>query len=310
MSWTKRLRLKQLEHLIILAKAGNLSDTARLTHSTQPGLSRWLKELEEDVGAPLFERHARGLKPTTLGEMLIGHAKRITSEIERAQHNLDAFQKGVDQIITIGTSPATSANFVPHAIMEFLTRYPRTRVEIHESTMDSLLKKLKSGQLDVVVGRFDNYEPEQSLRNETLYSEKLCVIARKDHPLDGQKSLSWETLCRYDWIVWPHGAPIRTKLDVALTRAGRKPPLYRIESASQVSSLWLLGHSDMISISSEHVARYFISRGLISILDFEIERDSSPGAVGMCWRDEQHPEKSTLELLECLRRSAQDFDTQ
>ncbi len=310
MTWTKRLRFKQLEQLITLAKAGNLSDTARLTHSTQPGLSRWLKELEEDVGAPLFERHARGLKPTLLGKMLIGHAQRISSEIERAQHNMDAFQKGVDQIISIGTSPATSANFVPHAIMEFLTLYPKARIEIHESTMDSLLKKLKSGKLDVVVGRFDNYEPEQNLCNETLYSEKLYVIARKDHPLDGQKLLSWETLCQYEWIVWPHGAPIRSKLDVALTRAGRKPPHYRIESASQVSSLWLLGHSDMISISSEHVARYFISRGLISILDFELELDSSPGAVGMCWRDEQHPAKSTLELLKCLRRSAQDFDTQ
>lgn len=309
MNWTKRLRLKHLEHLIILAKAGNLSDTARLTHSTQPGLSRWLKELEEDVGAALFERHARGLKPTPLGEMLIGHAQRISSEIERAQHNLDAFQKGVDQIISIGTSPATSANFVPQAIMEFLTHYPKTRVEIHESTMDSLLKKLKSGKLDVVVGRFDNYQPEQSLRNETLYSEKLCVIARQEHPLVGQKSLNWETLCQYDWIVWPHGAPIRSKLDVALTRASRKPPPYRIESASQVSSLWLLSHSDMISISSEHVARYFISRGLISILNFEIELDSSPGAVGMCWRDEQHPDKSTLELVECLRRTAQSFDT-
>ena len=303
MNWTKRLRLKHLEHLIILARTGNLSDTARLTHSTQPGLSRWLKELEEDVGAPLFERHARGLRPTPTGKILIAHAQRISSEIERTQHNLDAYQQGVEQVIRIGTSPATSANFVPQAIMTFLARHPKTRVEIQESTMDALLKKLKSGQLDVVVGRFDNYQPEHTLLNETLYSEKLYVIARRDHPLCNHPSLSWETLCQYDWIVWPHGAPIRTRLDAALTRAGRKPPTYRIESASQVSSLWLLSHSDMISISSEHVARYFISRGLISFLDFEIEVDSAPGAVGMCWRDEQHPQESTLELLNCLRQS-------
>ncbi len=310
MSWAKRLRLKQLEQLIILSRAGNLSDTARLTHSTQPGLSRWLKELEDDVGAPLFERHARGLRPTALGEILIAHAQRISSELERAKHNLDAYQQGVEQIISIGTSPATSSNFVPQAIMEFLNLHPRTRVEIHESTMDTLLKKLKASELDVVVGRFDNYQPEQGLNNETLYSEKLCVIARRDHPLAGKNSLSWETLGHYEWIVWPHGAPIRNKLDAALTHSGRKPPVYRIESASQVSSLWLLSHSDMISISSEHVARYFISRGLISILDFEIEADSSTGAVGMCWRDEQYPQESTLQLIACLRKSAEGFATQ
>ena len=55
MNWTRRLRLRHLQLLVSLAETGSLSDTAKLAHTTQPGLSKWLKELEEDAGAELFE---------------------------------------------------------------------------------------------------------------------------------------------------------------------------------------------------------------------------------------------------------------
>ena len=60
--WTYRLRLRHLETLLHLAQTGNMSQTAEALNTTQPGLSKWLRELEEDIGMPLFERHARGLR--------------------------------------------------------------------------------------------------------------------------------------------------------------------------------------------------------------------------------------------------------
>ena len=67
MDWTYRLRLRHLQVLLSLASTGNLSQSAAALATTQPALSKWLKELEEDVGLPLFERHARGLRPTAYG---------------------------------------------------------------------------------------------------------------------------------------------------------------------------------------------------------------------------------------------------
>ncbi|RAD65106.1 LysR family transcriptional regulator, partial [Burkholderia multivorans] len=71
MDWTYRLRLRHLQVLLSLASTGNLSQSAAALATTQPALSKWLKELEEDVGLPLFERHARGLRPTPYGDALI-----------------------------------------------------------------------------------------------------------------------------------------------------------------------------------------------------------------------------------------------
>jgi DNA-binding transcriptional LysR family regulator len=83
MDWTRRIRVQHLQLLVTLAETGSISEAARISFSTQPALSKWLKELEENVGAPLFERHARGLKTTVHGNMLLGHAQRVLSEMDR-----------------------------------------------------------------------------------------------------------------------------------------------------------------------------------------------------------------------------------
>ena len=74
MDWTHRLRLRNLKMLLSLAQTRNISHSAAMLNTTQPGLSKWLKDLEDDIGLPLFERHARGLRPTPHGDVLIAHA--------------------------------------------------------------------------------------------------------------------------------------------------------------------------------------------------------------------------------------------
>lgn len=301
MDWTRRLRLRHLHLLVSLAETGSLSDTARLAHTTQPGLSKWLKELEEDVGAPLFERHARGLKPTAHGLVLLGHAQRILSEMQRAQHNLEAQQRGDSRSVALGTSPAAAPSLVPDAITYFLRRHPRARVELQENTMNALLAKLEQGQLDVVVGRLDNYQPRDNLRSALLYNEPMQVVARPGHPLAGRKHLQWEDLNAYDWILWPENTPIRARLDMALTHAGLKPLPCRVESSSLMANLWLQQNSDMLSVASGRVAEHFTGRGLLVPLDFDL---AAEGSIGMCWRDEPHQDSITLDLLDSLRLAA------
>lgn len=301
MDWTRHLRLKHLSLLLTLAETGSLSETARTSFTTQPALSRWLKELEEDVGGALFERHARGLTPTDLGKMLISHARRIVTELERAQQNLEAVQAGSTRSIAIGTSPASAPYFVPAAISRFLQIHPKSRVEVQESTMNDLMAKLALGELDVVVGRLDNYRPQADFRNEILYSERILVVSRLSHPLAQRSKLTWDDLYQYDWIVWPDGTPIRSKLDEALTRSGLKPPYYRVESTSQVGNLWLLQYTDMLSIASERVAAHFYDRGLMFPLTIDINCEA--GAVGMCWHESRHQDELVKDLLDCCRES-------
>ncbi|WP_369856568.1 LysR substrate-binding domain-containing protein [Candidatus Thalassolituus haligoni] len=303
MSWTRQLRLKHLSLLIELSESGSLSDVARTSHTTQPGLSKWLKELEEDIGAPLFDRHSRGLRPTPLGSLMVSHARRMLSEVERTEQNLHSLMQGGNRILSIGTSPASAPSFVPAAIMRFLKSNPNARIRVEESTMNEMLAKLELGKLDLVVGRMDNYRPRPVIGSAILYNERLRVVARPGHPLTRKSNLTWEDLYQYDWIVWPDGTPIRSKLDAALTAAGQKPAPLRIESASQIANLWMIKYSDMLSISSERVAMHFEERGLVVPLAMDIEQ--SGGSVGMCWRDEDSQDDMIDLLLACFRNEAE-----
>lgn len=299
--WIRRLRMQHLQLLISLAETGSVTEAARATFSTQPALSKWLKELEDDIGSPLFERHARGLTPTAQGLMLLSHARRVLSEMERAHLNLKAMQDGSAYRVAIGTSPASAPNLVPAAIMQFLQRHPSAQVELQEGTMSELLERLELGQLDLVVGRLDAYSPRKTLQCEQLYDEAMRVICRPGHPLTLKSDLSWEDLRMYDWIIWPKSTPIRTKLDMALTRAGQRPLPHRIESSSLIGNLWVLQYSDMLSIASDRVANHFTQRRLVVPLSFEL---NAIGSLGMCWRDEPHPDPSLPHLLESIRSAA------
>ena len=153
MDWTHRLRLRNLQMLLTLAETGNMSQSAALLNTTQPGLSKWLKDLEDDIGLPLFERQARGLRPTVYGEALIEHARRIEAQLDTARDDLDAMREGGSGLVAIGTSGASSADTVPLAVLLLLQRMPRVQARVIENTMDRLMNQLAHSEIDIVVGR-------------------------------------------------------------------------------------------------------------------------------------------------------------
>ncbi|MHA6196044.1 LysR substrate-binding domain-containing protein [Pseudomonas wadenswilerensis] len=301
MDWTRRLRLRHLQWLVGLAESGSLSDTARAFHTTQPGLSKWLKELEDDAGAMLFQRHARGLTPTAQGEVLVRHAQRILSEMARAQSNLEALSEGDLPTLAIGTSAVAAATLVPDAVARFLQRHSRARISIVEGTLDGLLERLQQGSLDIVVGRTDNYQPREGLVSELLFHEPITIVARPEHPLLSRPTVAWRDLYDYDWLLWPAGTPIRRCLDAALTHGGHKPLPCRVESTSLMANLWLMQSTDLLSIASGHIAAHFTRRGLLRALPFALD---GHGAVGMFQRDDGQASSALAALCDTFRAVA------
>lgn len=142
MDWTGRLRLRNLQMLLSLAQTQNISRSAAALNTTQPGLSKWLRELETDIGLPLFERHARGLKPTPYGEALIAHARRIEAHLDGAREDLAAMRDGGSGRVVIGASGASASDTVPLAVFKLMQRLPQASIKLVESTTDRLLTQL------------------------------------------------------------------------------------------------------------------------------------------------------------------------
>ena len=301
MDWTYRLRLRHLQLLLSLAETGNLSQSATALNTTQPALSKWLKELEKDVGLPLFERHARGLRPTGPGEALIEHARRIEAHLDTARDDMQALREGGSGLVSIGTSGVAAADTVPLAVSRLLARMPRAQVRLVESTMNQLMPQLARGELDIVVGRSGEQYEDAQLQSETLYTELIDFVARPNHPLTQKAMLEWDDVLAYSWVVWPQGTPVRNALETALAAAGRTLPTHCVESNSSVLNLTLLNNTDLLGVASHRPALRFQQLNALQILPMKLQ---GFGSVSIYWHAENENRAAVAMALEALRAYA------
>ena len=297
-NWTQKLKLQHLKMLVALGEQGNLTQVAKMMNITQPALSKWLTQFEEEVGMPLFERHSKGLRPSEGGKLLLQHAQRLINDMSRSQYEIERFkQGGLVGSLMIGCSPVAT-DCVAQAILALLKEMPTLHLNIEEKVMTPLLHDLLSGVVDVVVGRVGGRALELPLNYRVLYTEPVCFVARPDHPLASMPRLSWADLAVWRWIVWPTGTPIRQSIDNSLVDNGVMLPENTIESASMNVTSNLLQSSDMISILSLRLAQHYAEHRQLTILN--LPRIEQKGSVGVFWRKSEVPSLALTRFLHYL----------
>ncbi|MGB6007831.1 LysR family transcriptional regulator [Castellaniella sp.] len=297
--WTDRVRLRHLRFLLSLAQTRNLSHSASALHTTQPALSKWLKDLEADIGLTLFDRHARGLTPTPHGQTLIDHARRIEAQLDRAAADMKILSEGGAGHVALGASGVAATEAGPLSVLEMAARMPELRIDLVEGSMDLLLGQLAQGDLDIVLGRtVEVPEDLPAFNTEVLYTEPVDLVTRCDHPLLRQAEIGWGDVQQYQWIVWPKGSPIRKALEDALAAADRRLPSNYIESNSVIANVTLLNNSDVIGTASHRSALILSDMNMLRILPL---RPQGTGSVSLYWRKNERLPKSVEQALDCIR---------
>lgn len=285
--WAQKLKLHHLQTLVALSEQGNLTNVARMMNITQPALSKWLSQFENEIGITLFERHSKGVRPSAGGKLLLSHAQRLINDMERSQHDIARFkQNGLVGSLKIGCSPVAT-DCVSRAILSLLNEMPTLHLNIEEKVMTTLLHDLLASSVDVVVGRVGGRALQLPLNYQVLYTEPVCFVAHPQHPLTKHAALSWHDLATWRWIVWPIGTPIRLSIDNALADNGVMLPENTIESASINVSINLLQSSNMISILSLRLAQHYVNQGQLMIL--ALPTIEQKGSVGVFWRNNETP---------------------
>jgi DNA-binding transcriptional LysR family regulator len=301
MDWTSRLRLRHLQILVSLAETQNISHSAERLHMTQPALSKWLKELEVDIGLTLFERHARGLRPTAHGKILREFAVHIGNELDRARDEMSALRSGGSGRVVVGASGATIAGVVPQAVLSLLSTMPKASVEVIEAPMDRLFQQLTQREIDVAVGRPAAKYHDPGIASEGLYEERLLFAVRPDHPLARRKSLDWTHLQAQRWVVWTRDIPARDLLESSLSAAGRSIPSASVQSNSLLATFALVAESDMVAVMSERAIQLPERWKMLKRLPLLLE---TPSAMTMYWRKDARGFAAVDGLLDALRKVA------
>ena len=304
LDWTHRLRLRNLQFLLSLAQTGNMSQSAEALHTTQPGLSKWLKELEDDVGLPLFERHARGLRPTSYGVALIEHARRIDAHLNTARDDMRLMREGGAGLVTIGFFGASSVDTVPMAVLRIMEQLPDAHIRLLENKSDALMEALGTGEMDVVVGPSEMVSNNALVRTENLYTEPIHLVARAGHPIFEKNHISWEDVFDYPWALWAKGTPVRMAFDKVLHELGYAVPPNHVESNSATLTTTLLLHSDMIGVTSQRPALRYSRLKLLSLIPLNL---SAFGSVSLYWREDALERPAVNATVNAIRQVVREF---
>jgi DNA-binding transcriptional LysR family regulator len=301
MDWSYKIRLKNLQMLVRLCELRNVSQVAQEFNITQPALSKWLREFEAHLEAPLFERHARGLEPLPLALELARQARTIVGRLDRARAMVQYMKGPVRRQIAVGVSPMAAIALLPGALREFHARHPEAFVQVREDTVDHLGAYLHSGELDVLVGRLEE-EPTPELGREKLCDTPLCLAMCRRHPLAREPDAPWERALEYPWVVPPPGSPFRRLVDLALEAMNQGKPNFLVESAYIHTSARLLEGTDLIAPMSRATAWGVQGSGALAMRDLPINYQ---GSVDLVWRTGDQGDELISDFMDCARREAE-----
>ncbi len=156
--------LQRLQNFVAIIDAGSMSAAARAVHLTQPALSRGLKVLEEEVGAPLFERRGRRLVPTAAGRALLPRARRLLDSAARLKQEVKRAARFGFFDLRLGTIDSVACFLLPPILEQARQRFPDLHVKLRTGRSAELLEATQASDLDLAIVAYSGAPPDVSSR--------------------------------------------------------------------------------------------------------------------------------------------------
>lgn len=183
------MKLNHFRDVLAVAEHGSLRAASRDLGISQPAITRSIREIEHELGAALFERHARGVWLTRVGQAFVRRAEAVRSEIRHARDEIAQMMGETTGEVAIAMSTATSLSILPKALNEFRRRYPAAVIKINESFFQPIEEDILSGQIDFFVGPIDFGTTSPRFSVEELFENRRIVVGRKGHGFSGARDL-------------------------------------------------------------------------------------------------------------------------
>ncbi|KWK78156.1 LysR substrate-binding domain-containing protein [Burkholderia ubonensis] len=304
--WEPRTRLKTRQLLLVVALAdeGGIHRAAAALNMTQPAASKLLRELEETIGAVLFERLPRGMRPTLYGDALIRHARAALGSLDQAREELAALKAGRLGHVAVGAITSPGLRVVPPAVAAVKGTHAGIHVSVEIDTSNVLLERLAQDKLDVVLGRLSAEHDKLHLRYEPLTCEPVAAVVRPGHPLLARAPLALADVQRAAWVVPPAGSVLRHRFELMFQRASLAPPANVVETAALLFITRVLEQSDMIAVLADEVARYYAAHGIVAMLPLAM--DCRMDDFGLITRTDRLYSPAATVMVDALRAVARE----
>lgn len=218
------MNIRQLRYISAVAKHGlNVSATAESLYTSQPGVSKQIRQLEEELGVQIFERSGRQLtRITPAGEAIIELADRALIELDTIKRAAREFSDPGRGNLSIATSHTQAKYTLPPVLGALKQRYPNVSIELHQGTPMQIARLLSDGAADFAIAT-EAMEHFDGLVMLPCYRWQRAVLVPAGHPLCALEHLALADVARHPLITYVFGFTGRSRLDAAFRKAGLEP---------------------------------------------------------------------------------------
>ncbi|HEX6267436.1 MAG TPA: CysB family HTH-type transcriptional regulator [Burkholderiales bacterium] len=287
------MKIQQLRYLVEIARRGlNVSEAAEALHTSQPGVSKQVRALEDELGIDVFVRHGKRLAAVTEpGKAVIAIAERILAEASNLKRAGEEFANDKHGTLTIAATHTQARYALPKAVAAFKRRYPQVELRIHQGNPTQICDQVVAGEADLCVATemIDRYTELVSL---PVYQWNRCVVVPPKHPLLRKNPLTLEGLAKHPIVTYDYAFANRSLVQKAFESRGLAPQIVLSAQDSDVIKTYVeLG----------------LGVGILAKMAFDPRRDRPLRALDASHLFESSTTRLGIKRGAYLRRYAYDF---
>ncbi len=259
-----RSRLRQWQLIREIASLGSLQRAADAVGISQSAATHAVTEIESLLGVQLFERHAKGMRPSDIGAVLVPKINTVMAAFSECAEALSDLSSGRVGKFRVGAIESASGELLGTALAIFCRRHPMLSVDISQQRLEQLMSGLREHIVDVAIVRKPTQLPTGIVFVE-LWEDHYIIACSPRHPLAGRSGVTQDQLARHEWLM-PPKSTIAERDFYALWQEG-KPPTQFSNVEARAPFMWtMVEQLQVLVISPFSLARPWIEKGIITMV--------------------------------------------
>ena len=289
------MTLKQLRYVEAISRQGHFGRAADVCAVTQPALSMQVKELEESLGTPLFERGPRKVRLTGFGEIFVERAREILRAVDELEDLARASHGQLAGRMRVGVIPTVAPYLLPALIGRLAEVFPDLDLQLRETTTAKLLQELREGTLDTAIVALPVSEP--SMLELPLFSEDFVLVrpaADAGKPVPNRDRLREMKL-----LLLEEGHCFRDQA-LSFCEMGASRPRELLDGSSLATLVQMVGVGIGVTLIPDMAVPVETRAAAVSVARFEGQKPSR--TIGMIWRKTSPLKPQLMQIADAVRR--------
>jgi DNA-binding transcriptional LysR family regulator len=288
------MELHQLKYFQTVARLGHMTRAAEALYVSQPSLSRAIAQLEQELGAPLFERNGRRIHLNQYGQILLRRVDFALEDLEQARREIQDLIEPEQGVVALSVLRGSGMYLLPSLLSAFRQRYPRIRFQLQQEASDATfagLRPLEEGEVDFCLCS----SPQEAFEGiwQPILTDQLRLAVPAHHPLAQREQIHLTDVAQEPFIGLPAGAHFQTLIETLCRQAGFTPRVV-IEVDELTTAYEMVAAGGGVALLPESIWRNLAHPAAVAL---HLAEETASWTIGLAWS-----ENHTLSSAACLFR--------